>query len=370
MKIAIVGTRGIPNHYSGFEQFAEYFSVYLADKGHDVYVYNSHNHLYQEKIFKGVHLIHKHDPEYKYGTFGQFIYDYNCIKDSRKHNFDVILQLGYTSNSVWFFMLPKKSVSITNMDGLEWKRSKYSKPVQQFLKFAERLAAKSSDYLVADSLGIQSFLKKKYNKDSAYIPYGAHPFDTPDDAILKEYGVEKDKYNMIIARFEPENNIDMVLQGIVDASDTTTILVVGNHSTKYGEYLKDKYKGNTNIKFTGGIFNIGYLNNLRYYSALYFHGHSVGGTNPSLLEAMASRAFILAHNNDFNKAILKDNAYYFASPAEVATLVTTLKKEDNLAKVENNYSAIVHDFNWEKINGQYLQFFEKCLAEKNRAVAG
>lgn len=370
MKIAIVGTRGIPNHYSGFEQFAEYFSVYLAEKGHDVYVYNSHNHQWQEPTFKGVKLIHKHDPEYKYGTFGQFIYDYNCIKDARKHNFDVILQLGYTSNSVWFFMLPKKAVSITNMDGLEWKRSKYSKPVQQFLKFAERLAAISSDYLVADSLGIQSFLKNKYNKDSAYIPYGAHPFTNPDDAILKEYGVEKGKYNMLIARFEPENNIDMVLQGIANAGDTTTMLVVGNHNTKYGEYLKTKYAAYSNIKFTGGIFNITYLNNLRYYSALYFHGHSVGGTNPSLLEAMASNAFILAHNNDFNKAILKDNAYYFASPAEVAALVTTLKKEDNTTKVENNYNAIVHDFNWEKINGQYLQFFEDCLAKKNRAVAG
>ncbi|MFP9115050.1 DUF1972 domain-containing protein [Flavobacterium sp. RHBU_3] len=370
MKIAIVGTRGIPNHYSGFEQFAEYFSVYLAEKGHDVYVYNSHNHPYQEKTFKGVNLIHKHDPEYKYGTFGQFIYDYNCIKDSHKHNFDVLLQLGYTSNSVWFFMLPKKPVTITNMDGLEWKRSKYSKPVQQFLKFAERLAAVSSDFLVADSLGIQSFLKKKYNKDSCYIPYGAHPFNNPDDSILKDYNVEKGNYHMIIARFEPENNIDMVLQGIVESGDKTTILVVGTHTTKHGEYLKAKYKEHTHIRFTGGIFNISFLNNLRYYSNLYFHGHSVGGTNPSLLEAMASRAFILAHNNDFNRGILKDNSYYFSNSAEVASLVSSLKKEDNLHMVENNYNAIVQDFNWDKVNGQYLQFFEECLAEKNRAHAG
>ena len=100
MKIAILGTRGIPNYYGGFEQFAEFFSVYLAEKGHDVYCYNSHNHKYQEKTFHGVNLIHKNDPEHKYGTFGQFIYDYNCIMDSRKRDFDIILQLGYTSNSV------------------------------------------------------------------------------------------------------------------------------------------------------------------------------------------------------------------------------------------------------------------------------
>ena len=164
MKIAILGTRGIPNHYSGFEQFAEFFSVFLVEKGHDVYVYNSHDHLYQEKTFNGVNLIHQYDPEYKFGTFGQFIYDYNCIMDSRKRNFDIILQLGYTSNSIWFFLLPKKPIIITNMDGLEWKRSKYSKPVQQFLRFAERLAVKSSDFLISDSLGIQKYIDSKYCK--------------------------------------------------------------------------------------------------------------------------------------------------------------------------------------------------------------
>jgi len=109
MKIAILGTRGIPNYYGGFEQFAEFFSVYLAEKGHEVYCYNSHNHSYQEKTFHGVHILHQRDPEYKYGTFGQFIYDYNCIIDARKRNFDIILQLGYTSNSIWFFLMPKKS---------------------------------------------------------------------------------------------------------------------------------------------------------------------------------------------------------------------------------------------------------------------
>ena len=171
MKIAILGTRGIPNYYGGFEQFAEFFSVYLVEKGHEVFVYNSHDHPFQEKTFHGVNIIHQYDPEYKLGTFGQFIYDFNCIMDSRKRNFDIILQLGYTSNSVWFFLLPKRPIIITNMDGLEWKRTKYSKPVQQFLKFAERLAAVNSDFLVADSLGIQTFLKKQYKKESTYIAY-------------------------------------------------------------------------------------------------------------------------------------------------------------------------------------------------------
>lgn len=361
MKIAILGTRGIPNYYGGFEQFAEFFSVYLVEKGHEVYCYNSHNHKFQEKNFHGVHIIHKHDPEYKYGTFGQFIYDYNCIIDSRKRDFDIILQLGYTSNSIWFFLLPKKPIIITNMDGIEWKRSKYSKPVQQFLRFAERLAAISSDYLVADSLGIKKFLLERYKKESTYIAYGAHPFDSPNEAILKEYDVEKENFNMIMARFEPENNLEMVLQGVaLNERDAMPILVIGNHNTRYGEYLKNKFKVFKNIRFLGGIYNLDHLNNLRYFSNIYFHGHSVGGTNPSLLEAMASKALLAAHNNDFNKAILKENGFYFSNAEEVKKLLQTIKKNDNLPIVQNNYNAIVNEFNWEKINGDYLQLFEEC----------
>lgn len=367
MKIAILGTRGVPNHYGGFEQFAEFFSVYLVEKGHDVYVYNSHNHPHQESTWNGVNILHQNDPEHKMGTFGQFIYDYNCIMDSRKRDFDIILQLGYTSNSIWFFLLPKKPIIITNMDGLEWKRSKYNRPVRQFLKFAERLAAVSSDYLVADSLGIQSFLKRQYNKPSTYIAYGAHPFTNPDESVIAQYNVEKGNFNMIMARFEPENNLDMVLEGVAMSDDQTPIMVIGNHNTKYGAYLKQKFGKVENIRFMGGIYNINHLDNLRYFSKLYFHGHSVGGTNPSLLEAMASNALVLAHNNDFNRGVLKGNAYYFSSAAEVKNLLTSIKKSDNLQLVENNYKAIEDDFNWAKINGAYLQLFEECYS---RSQAG
>jgi glycosyltransferase involved in cell wall biosynthesis len=363
MKIAILGTRGIPNYYGGFEQFAEFFSLYLVGKGHEVFVYNSHNHPFQENNFNGVNIIHQHNPENKLGVFGQFIYDFKCICDSRKRNFEIILQLGYTSNSIWFFLLPKKPIIITNMDGLEWKRSKYSKPVKQFLKFAEKLAINSSDYLVSDSLGIKKFIKMRYNKESTYIAYGAHLFENHNQEILKVYNVEKENYNMIMARLEPENNLDMVLQGVVLSEEKISILVIGNHNTKYGEYLKNKFQNQSNIRFLGGIYNLDHLNNLRYFSNLYFHGHSVGGTNPSLLEAMASKALIFAHNNDFNKGVLKENAFYFSNAEEVKNTLKIIKKSDNLQFIENNFETIKNEFNWDKINGEYLQLFEKCLSE-------
>ena len=192
-------------------------------------------------------------------------------------------------------------------------------------------------------------------------------FDTPNENILQQYQVEKGNYNMVMARFEPENNIDMVLEGVaLDKENQTPILVIGKHETKYGAYLKNKFKDFSNIRFLGGVYNLEHLNNLRYFSNLYFHGHSVGGTNPSLLEAMASQAFVIAHNNDFNKGVLKENAYYFSNPNEVKKILNTVKKSDNLQFIKNNYQAIANDFNWEKINGDYLQLFEKCMEQSSK----
>ncbi len=361
MKIGILGTRGIPNHYGGFEQFIEFFAVYLAEKGYDVYVYSSSLHKYKEDMFKGVHLIHCYDPEDKLGTFGQFIYDFNCIMDSRKRNFDVLLQLGYTSNTIWHRLLPKNSVIISNMDGLEWKRSKYSPPVRKFLKYAEKLAVKSSDYLISDSIGIQNYLLKKYNAESEYIAYGAELFDTPNDEILKTYDVEISNYNMLIARFEPENNLEVILDGVALAETKTPFLVVGKHDVnKFGAYLKKKFKDVDHIRFMGGIYNLEHLNNLRCYSKLYFHGHSVGGTNPSLLEAMASKVLMIAHDNEFTKSILGNDAFYFSTKEDVKQHIDNIVKNDHLTKIENCYQKIDESFKWDLINKKYLDFLHAC----------
>lgn len=358
MRIAILGTRGIPNYHGGFEQFAEFFAVYLAEKGEDVFVYNSSLHPYQEKTFQGVNIISCKDPEDKLGTPGQFLYDLNCILDARKRNFDVILQLGYTSSTIWWWLMPKKAKIITNMDGLEWKRSKYSKKVQNFLKYAEKLGAVHSDHLIADSLGIKTYLREKYNKDATYIAYGANVFDNPDNRILKKYQIEKENYSLLIARFEPENNLEMILDGVVKSNRSEPFLVIGKHDTVYGDFLKNKYKAYPNIKFIGGIYNLEELNNIRYYSRLYFHGHSVGGTNPSLLEAMASNTLICANNNEFNKGVLKENAFYFKNAKEVAELYTEKEKNKHPDFINNNIMAIKNEFSWEIINQKYYELLK------------
>ncbi len=362
MKIGILGTRGIPNRYGGFEQCAEKLAAGLVAKGHEVWVYNSHNHEYQQPEWKGIHLIHCNDPEQKWGTAGQFIYDWNCFKDARRRDYDVLLQLGYTSSAVWGPWWPKGIPNVVNMDGLEWKRSKYSEKVKRFLKISERWAARRGNLLIADSLGIATHLKQVYKRDSDFIPYGAEPFEKPNANTLEAFGVSPFGYNLILARMEPENNIETALDGYLLAGKTAPFVVVGNVGNEYGKTLVKKYAGSPFIRFVGAIYDPAVINNLRHFSGVYFHGHSVGGTNPSLLEAMACGAFIVAHNNIFNRSILGEDACYFTDAQSVAALLKTLPPaEKGEAFRRRNVEKIRAAYSWEAITDAYEATLQKAI---------
>ena len=366
LRIAILGTRGIPNHYGGFEHISEYVSEGLVKRGHHVSVYNSHNHLYQEKTWNGVEIIHCYDPEYLVGTAGQFIYDLNCLLDARKRKFDVLLIMGYTSSSVWGKLYPKKSAIITNMDGLEWKRSKYSKRVQNFLKYAEKLAVKHSKYYVSDSMVIKSYLADKYDINSQYIPYGADVFSNDEREQFDKEDALKEDYFLLMARMEPEINIETILEGFNRSHSSKKFKVLGDVSNRFGQYIGHKFKNDERIEFKGAIFDTAKVRSLQNNSYLYFHGHSVGGTNPSLLEAMASEALIAAHNNPFNQAVLHGDAYYFSNSGGVRELVENVqRKEPEKAMINNNLEKIKYQFNWESIIDQYEQFAVECYRHHN-----
>lgn len=366
MRIGIIGTRGIPNLYGGFEECAQQLGMHLVKMGHQVSVYSSHRHPHEQKEFEGIEIIHKYDPEHRFGTFGQFIYDLNCIIDSRKRNFEAIILLGYTSSSIWQRLLPSKSLILNNMDGLEWRRSKYNPRVQRFLKYAESWAANRSDILVADSMVIQEYLESQYPSDTVFIPYGAELFKKGDPTILESYGLTEKKYNLLVARLEPENNIELILRGVVQSESQDIMLVVGNHDTPYGEYLKMKFK-DARIRFVRGTYKKEKINNLRFYCRLYFHGHSVGGTNPSLLEAMACGCSIVAHRNRFNYEVLGENAYYFNDPVDVANHIDHQEERAvHQERVKANRQKIEERYNWQLIAEEYEITLQQGLIRKKK----
>ncbi|MEO6490969.1 MAG: DUF1972 domain-containing protein [Ferruginibacter sp.] len=365
LKIGILGTRGIPNQYGGFEQVAEYLSAGLMQRGHEVMVYNSHKHPYQQKQWNGVPIIHCFDPEYLLGTTGQFIYDLNCILDARKRNFDIVLMLGYTSSSVWKRLYPSKSIIISNMDGLEWNRAKYSRPVRRFLKYAEKLAVSSSHYHIADSEVIKEYLDYKYKIDCKYIAYGADLHFKVDEKLLREFNLVKKDYFVSMARLEPENNVEMLLDGFSHCGSNKKFIVIGNTSNRYGKHLVNKFRHDDRIIFIGALFDQQKIKTIIKLSNVYFHGHSVGGTNPSLLEAMAAEAFIAAHSNPFNKSILRENAVYFTNVKEVTDILMKYEFIANEIFIQNNYATIRNEFTWDKIIGQYDVYFRECYLAKS-----
>ncbi len=357
LSIGILGTRGIPNSYGGFEQFAGYLSKGLVERGHKVSVYNSHKHPYQKNTWNEVNIIHCYDPEYLLGTAGQFIYDLNCFRDAQSRQFDILLILGYTSSSIWGRLYPKNCIIITNMDGLEWKRSKYSAPVQRFLQYAEKWAVQSSHRHVADSIPIKEYLSEKYKIDADYISYGAEIPGKTDETLLDKFQVTKGNYYLLIARMEPENHIETILDGLFKSGSKQKILVIGNTQNVYGKRMVEKFNDQQRILFAGAVYDTDILHALRAYCSLYFHGHSVGGTNPSLLEAMACGALICAHDNGFNRAVLQEDAFYFYADDDVTEVVNTLDAKDIQHMTDRNLQKIREHHHWEKIIKSYEQLF-------------
>ncbi|BBB33392.1 glycosyl transferase group 1 [Thermotomaculum hydrothermale] len=362
MKIAILGTRGIPNAYGGFEQCAEKLSICWVKKGHKVVVYNTDEHPYKKSEFNDVEIRHIFAKESKLKIFGTFIYDYLCLKNAVKDDFDIILNLGYVPSALFFYLKKKTGAKfLTNMDGLEWKREKWSSLLKKFIKLCERRAVAFSDFLIFDNEGIRDYYLENFKVDGEVIPYGAGIFDNPDLSVLEKYGVKKYSYFLTIARFEPENNLETIIKGYLKSNSKFPLLLVGNPQTKHGKYLVRKYGDNSNIRFLGAIYNQKELNTLRLFSKLYFHGHSVGGTNPSLLEAMAAGAYIVAHRNRFNRSVLKENGLFFETDNEIAGLINSFDEGKRIVFQEKNVIKIKNYYNWESVAEKYLRVFEKVL---------
>lgn len=374
MKIAFISTRGIPNNYGGFEQFAEYISVGLVRRGHEVVVYSPHFHPYREPDYKGVRIKHIYSPEKWMGSsVGSFFYDFLSLRDAlKKEKFDIIYEAGYTSivpAYIWFNVKRiKYPLFTTNMDGLEYKRTKFNRWVQKFVFWEERMAVKHSHFLIADNMGIHDYYKEKYGKESKFLAYGADIHEDYDEDILKEFGLEADGYFIVVARLEPENNLFMAIEGYLASGQygKRPLVIVGKTNTPYGKHLVERYGDDRNIRFVGGIYDFRKLNSIRHYSYAYFHGHSVGGTNPSLLEAMASGCFILAHDNIFNRAVLGENALYYGSTDAAMEMLDGIDQAVSAYKKEytgRNLEVIRRDYSWEKLADEHEEYFKWMLAQ-------
>lgn len=349
-RIAIVGSRGIPNAYGGFEWLAEKLALHLSEKGHQVYVCQSTKHPLKATKFGKIELLRAWDPPI--GSAGQFIYDMLSILKIKKLHPDVVILLGYTSSALWSFLLPGASFILQHMDGMEWKRDKYNRLVKAFLRLSEKLAAWSADILIADHPIIFQYLRDQYPKKSvSYIAYGED--DTiPDTPVHKL----KDKtFDLIMARMEPENQTEMMIKGWLKASLPHTLAIAGSVTTKYGKMLVKKFGSISGILFLDGVFDKGKAIWLRRNCRYYLHGHSAGGTNPSLIQVLTHHRRILLHANPFNAYLAK--SYEINQFENTTDLAELLKSDPPLNKI-----SLIEEHRWQEV----FKRFDREIAASDR----
>lgn len=369
MKIAFIGTRGIPAKYGGFETFVEELGKRLVLKGYTVDVY-CRSGYYQNKIkkYQGINLIYLPEPKFK--TLETLLHTLLSIWHSLGKSYDILFILN-SANSPWM-IFPKlfKKKAILHMDGIEWKRDKWSSLGKAYYRFAERFATKISNELICDSREIQKFFKKEYGKDIHYISYGADLRFSLDKSILDRFSLEPNEYFLQITRFEPENNPLLSIQAFEKLNTSKKLVFVGGARYE-SEYTKKMYAAqDQRVKFLGFIYDKSVLRELLCHCYAYIHGNEVGGTNPALLEAMASGSFVICRDVSFNREVLQDAGIYFKKNASdlKIKLLWTLDNSDQLQqKKESARKIIQQNYNWDLVVREYEKLMRSLIEKIKRA---
>jgi glycosyltransferase involved in cell wall biosynthesis len=370
MDVLILGTRGIPAGHGGFETFAENLALYLTSKGHSVTVYcqSAQPPLVREDSWNGIQRIHIYGVPNPYGTIR---FDLAAAWDALSRP-GVVLTLGY--NTAVFSVLYRLCgrTSLMNMDGLEWKREKWSRLQRLWLRFNEYAGAKLSNHLVADHPAIGLHLQKHVSADKiTVIAYGADPIvppvtkNPPPPAILKRLGLSSQQYALVIARPEPENSILQIVEAFGAQPRGLKLVVLGDLRPESSEYHRlILSRGGAETIFPGAIYERDSVEELRRHARVYLHGHQVGGTNPSLVEALAADGAVIAHDNVFTRWVAGPGAAFFQSTEDLTILLDELLRDDvRLAEMRAaSHQRYVDDFLQSKILSAYeallLQYAE------------
>lgn len=369
-KIAIVGARGI-NNYGGFETAAGKIAPALVKKGYEVYC-SCEKTDHNPKTYESVNLIYfpiKMSSNYLLRKILEIIYDiYFNIYFTIYVKCDIIYSLGLGANVFVLFPRLFGKKSMVNVDGLEWRRSKFNIVERTILKLFFYTIIISANTVIVDNNALKRYIMPKYLDKVIYIPYGVDEFDMVDwDEINNDFNILPNNYWLIVARLEPENNLHIILKAYVESYSKKPLLIVGNFvSDKYKSLIKDILKNapnNKKIIFTRGIYDQEKLNMLRQNCFAYIHGHSVGGTNPSLLEIMMMNTIIIAHENEFNREVAKDSIIYFTDECDLKDQIE--KVEDNL----NNFlylknkakKRVKFKYSWDKIVDDYHFIFKRTI---------
>ncbi|MSO19879.1 MAG: DUF1972 domain-containing protein [Acidobacteria bacterium] len=367
MKIAILGTRGIPANYGGFETFAEELSARLVERGHEVVVYGRTNNIqYRGDTYRGVRL--KLLPTIPHKYLDTIAHTFLSILHVLPRDIEVIL-ICNAANAVFSFlprMVGKKTVS--NVDGLERQRKKWNALGRAWYRISERLATVLPNGIVTDAEVIRAYYAKHYGRDSWCIPYGADAEKVETRVALDRLGLVPDDYFLYVSRLEPENNALLVIQAFERVETRKKLVIVGDapYADEYIARLKATPKASnaSRILFPGAIYGAGYRE-LQSHAFAYVHATEVGGTHPALIEAMGRGCATLYLNTPENAEVAGDAAIPFTQDAEVCAHQMSRLIGDEALRQQYKVLArarVLSRYNWDVVTTQYEQMLQQLLA--------
>lgn len=347
-KVAVVGTVGLPACYGGFESLVENLVRYNKTNTEYTVFCSSKFYKNKNKQYLGAKLLYVPVSANGISSIG---YDIICLAKCLKNKFDTILILG-VSGCIFLPILKFLSDAkiITNIDGLEWRREKWGRMAKWFLKFSEKMAVKYSDVIISDNEAIRNYVFNEYGVESEVIGYGGdHAINITKD---KNHEIDMDYY-LSLCRIEPENNVHVILDAF--SKTKMNLKFIGNWNiNEYGVSLKEKYSTYNNIELLDPIYDLDKLYTYRNQCVAYVHGHSAGGTNPSLVEAMHFGKNIIAFDCEFNRFTTENHAVYFSDSESLRLILSSMANPSNGDYMK---TLALRKYTWEKISMQYDKLF-------------
>lgn len=368
MRLAILGTRGIPANYGGFETFAEELSTRLVERGHSVTVYCRSHHVSRELTeYRGVTL--KILPTIKHKYLDTIIHTFLSALNAVFKRFDAIL-ICNAANSPFIPILTWTGTPVAvNVDGLERKRKKWNWLGRLYYRIGERASVWFATEVVTDAKVIKDYYLSEYRKDSTMIAYGANVERKLDPSAVAEHGVEPQKYLLYVSRLEPENNAAMVIEAFRKVETDLKLVIVGDapYADVYKKELIELAAGDDRIVFTGFVFGTGYKA-LQQNAYAYVHATEVGGTHPALIEAMGYGNCVLSYDTPENAEVVGDAALLFNSADDLVAKLNGIINDGALVEKyrKAGQDRIREKYSWDAITDQYEALFNK-LARRNQS---
>ena len=359
----MIGTRGVPARYGGFETAVEEVGSRLVTMGHEVVVYCRGDD--RSADYLGMRRVRL--PALRHPVMETLSHTALSVGHLLRHRTDVALVFNAANAPLLPAIRAARIPVAVHVDGLEWQRAKWGPNGRRYYLANERLAVRWADQLISDAVGIQEYYRSRYRAESVFLAYGSPLIPEPDAARLAEIDLVPGGYHLVVARMEPENHVDVIVEGYWRSGASLPLVVVGSvpYPSDHERAVQTLAATDPRIRMLGGVWDQDLLNSLYAGSASYLHGHSVGGTNPSLLRAMGAGAPTVAWEVNFNREVLGDTGQFFSTSTQLSGLIEQIEADPVQARERGEAARkrASTTYRWEDVAVGYEALCYRLLGE-------